>query len=80
MNEIDVLVNAGLSRTNAEMTVALYTMATTLTDMAAQQQQHGPESEPPTTADAVPTPDIPPSPFVGGTAVVHGEVIGVHDE
>ena len=38
MNETDILTNAGLSRTNAEMVVALYTMAAALTSIGAQQQ------------------------------------------
>ncbi len=46
MNEIDIdiLVNAGLSRTTAEMVVACHTMAAALADIVTAQQQQAPES------------------------------------
>lgn len=49
MNEIDILVNAGLSRVTAELVVACHTMATTLGALAAQQQ-----AGPPTPASVEP--------------------------
>lgn len=46
MNEIDILVNAGLSRTNAEMVVALSTMAATIGAIAGQPPAQEPAPEP----------------------------------
>jgi hypothetical protein len=43
VNEIDILTNAGLSRTTAEMVVALHTLATTIGLIAAQQQAGPPD-------------------------------------
>ena len=37
MNEIDILTNAGLSRTTAELVVACHTLAATIGQIAAQQ-------------------------------------------
>ena len=42
MHEIDILANAGLSRTTAELVVACYTMAAALASINAQQQQAPP--------------------------------------
>jgi hypothetical protein len=39
VNEIDILTNAGLSRTHAEFVVALNAMATALGEVYAAQQQ-----------------------------------------
>ncbi|HVQ45168.1 MAG TPA: hypothetical protein VMT30_09540 [Candidatus Saccharimonadia bacterium] len=55
MNEIDILTNAGLSRTNAEMVVALSTMASTLGHQIATANQQ-PSPEPPAVSGDV----IPP--------------------
>lgn len=76
MNEIDILVNAGLSRAIAEMVVALSTMASALADISSAQEQ--PPAEPPPAPMPVPTPDIPP-PVPVGAAAVHGEVIDGDD-
>ena len=46
MNEIDVLVNAGLSRTTAELVVACHTMASALADIRSSMQQQAPPAPP----------------------------------
>ncbi len=57
MNETDILVEAGLSRTTAELVVACHTMASALADIAMQQQQQAPKAPPEDVMEVMPDGD-----------------------